>query len=94
MNLIEIPNRRDYFGGGAAGDSRAINRHSVREYEIVGSNDVLVIDRCTNVIPRYFSIYYKPAKGFCGVVKNLAPKLVAKGDGLSWNKFIELLKEL
>ncbi len=90
MKLTQVPYSQQYFG---AGDGKAINRHSEREYNIEGSDKILVVDRNNSISPPIFNIWFKPDKTYRGIIKYHAPEIAAKGEGISWAKFIKLLEE-
>lgn len=90
MKLTKIPYSQEYYG---AGDGKAINSHSQREYSIAGSDKILVVDRNNSISPPIFHVWYKPDPKYRGIIKYHAPEIADKGEGISWAKFIKLLEE-
>lgn len=86
INLIPIDD--ESYGG----DSRAINRHRTKTYQIEGENTFLCLSRCKDVIPPYFEMWLCDNKpGFVKYIKIDGKELW--GDGISWKKAYNIFKK-
>lgn len=84
--LAEI--ERDYYGH----DGKAINKHSDRTYKDEYGN-LYMLSRTTDANPRFFEAYGPYTSDFRGALPRLKVNgLDYWGDGISWNKAIEMFK--
>ena len=88
MKIIELRDRRETYGH----DSRAINRHSLRVYRVIGVNPPATIassefhlNRTLDGVPPFYELYfYKPMSAMPTYLNVKGQRYW--GDGLSWAK--------
>lgn len=89
MKLVELKNERHY-------DRLSINRHSIRHYQDAVTGERFIIDRTTDVSPRFFELLTPTTAtdfryGIPPTIKVSGERYF--GDGKSWKSAVGIAEQ-